>query len=122
MELCACPCAQGCAVLPLHPPSPSFTPLHPSSPPASAPRLLERGGTVYRFGRQGPKLDCQMTVHSPAFYWKVATRADLGLADAFVDGDISFPQGSRGLLKFLEIVIANRDRNNQPGQRPAKKK
>ncbi|CAI5518464.1 unnamed protein product, partial [Closterium sp. Naga37s-1] len=85
-------------------------------------QLLERGGTVYRFGRQGPKLDCQMTVHSPAFYWKVATRADLGLADAFVDGDISFPQGSRGLLKFLEIVIANRDRNNQPGQRPAKKK
>ncbi|CAI5999471.1 unnamed protein product, partial [Closterium sp. NIES-64] len=85
-------------------------------------QLLERGGTVYRFGRQGTKLDCQMTVHSPAFYWKVATRADLGLADAFVDGDISFPQGSRGLLKFLEIVIANRDRNNQPGQRPAKKK
>ncbi|CAI5508123.1 unnamed protein product [Closterium sp. Naga37s-1] len=142
-------------------------------------QLLERGGTVYRFGRQGPKLDCQMTVHSPAFftlhhppsplfmllhtpftllqplhlppgcwseearctafspvlyrpvylqpvpspwYLQVATRADLGLADAFVDGDISFPQGSRGLLKFLEIVIANRDRNNQPGQRPAKKK
>ncbi|GJP59725.1 hypothetical protein CLOP_g15100 [Closterium sp. NIES-67] len=85
-------------------------------------QLLERGGTVYRFGGQGPKLDCQMTVHSPAFYWKVATRADLGLADAFVDGDISFPQGSRGLLKFLEIMIANRDRTKQPGQRPSKKK
>jgi cyclopropane-fatty-acyl-phospholipid synthase len=45
-------------------------------------------------------------VANRAFYWKLATRADLGLADAFVDGDVTVEPS---LMALLCLCIANRD-------------
>ncbi|RZC62084.1 hypothetical protein C5167_023831 [Papaver somniferum] len=76
--------------------------------------LLEDGGTVYTF--EGTKGKCHLKsvlrVHNPQFYWKIATQADLGLADAYINGDFSFVDKEEGLLDLFMIFIANRDMNN----------
>ncbi|XP_006354535.1 tuberculostearic acid methyltransferase UfaA1-like [Solanum tuberosum] len=73
--------------------------------------LLEEGGTTFTF--QGTERKCSLKVslrvHSMQFYWKVATRADVGLADAFIHGDFSFVDKNEGLLNLVMIFIANRD-------------
>ncbi|MCD7469753.1 hypothetical protein HAX54_008934 [Datura stramonium] len=73
--------------------------------------LLEDGGTIFTF--QGTERKCSLKVslrvHSTQFYWKVATHADIGLADAFIHGDFSFVDKNEGLLKLIMIFIANRD-------------
>ncbi|XP_010532685.1 PREDICTED: uncharacterized protein LOC104808653 isoform X1 [Tarenaya hassleriana] len=76
--------------------------------------LLEEGGTMFRFGGKHPKCNLRsvLTIHSPQFYWKVMTRADLGLADAYINGDFSFVDKDNGLLNMLMILIANRDMNS----------
>ncbi|MCD7469747.1 cfs1-like protein [Datura stramonium] len=75
--------------------------------------LLEGGGTIFTF--QGTDRKCSLKVslriHSMQFYWKVATQADLGLADAFIHGDFSFVDKNEGLLKLIMIFIANKDLN-----------
>ncbi|PRQ24573.1 putative cyclopropane-fatty-acyl-phospholipid synthase [Rosa chinensis] len=69
--------------------------------------LLEEGGTVFTF--EGSKKDCSLKsvlkVHSPHFYWKVMTQADLGIADAYISGDFSFDDKDRGLLNLFMILI-----------------
>nr|XP_023888281.1 uncharacterized protein LOC112000391 [Quercus suber] len=40
------------------------------------------------------------------------TNADLGLADAYIDGDISFNDNNEGLLNLFLILIASRDSNS----------
>ncbi|XP_057864358.2 uncharacterized protein LOC131072247 isoform X2 [Cryptomeria japonica] len=76
-------------------------------------RLLEDGGTIFQF--EGSDKRCSkksvLIIHRPSFYWKIATRADLGLADAYVDGDFSCADGEEGLLNMFLILIANRDLN-----------
>ncbi|CAO2832203.1 unnamed protein product [Amaranthus hypochondriacus] len=76
--------------------------------------LLEEGGTVLAF--EGSSKICPMKVvlrvHSPQFYWKVTTEADLGLADAYINGDFSFVDKNEGLLNLFMIFIANRDRHS----------
>ncbi|XP_010532680.1 PREDICTED: uncharacterized protein LOC104808649 [Tarenaya hassleriana] len=76
--------------------------------------LLEDGGTVFKFGGKHPKctLKSVIKIHSPQFYWKVMTEADLGLADAYINGDISFVDKDEGLLNMIMILIANRDLNS----------
>ncbi|GMI64164.1 hypothetical protein like AT3G23510 [Hibiscus trionum] len=73
--------------------------------------LLEEGGTMFTF--EGTNKKCSLKtvikVHSPHFYWKVMTGADLGLADAYINGDFSFVDKKDGLLNLLMIFIANRD-------------
>ncbi|KAF5202274.1 Cyclopropane-fatty-acyl-phospholipid synthase [Thalictrum thalictroides] len=73
--------------------------------------LLEEGGTIFSF--EGTNMKCNLhsvlRIHNPQFYWKVATQADLGLADAYVNGDFSFVDKEEGLLNFFMIFIANRD-------------
>ncbi|KAL3339576.1 hypothetical protein AABB24_028263 [Solanum stoloniferum] len=73
--------------------------------------LLEEGGTIFTF--QGTERKCSLKVslrvHSTQFYWKVATQADIGLADAFIHGDFSFVDKNEGLLNLIMIFIANRD-------------
>lgn len=75
--------------------------------------LLEVGGTILTF--EGSSKTCALKVairvHNPQFYWKVATEADLGLADAFINGDFSFVDKNEGLLNLFMIFIANRDLN-----------
>nr|GMD70042.1 uncharacterized protein LOC109176538 isoform X1 [Ipomoea batatas] len=75
--------------------------------------LLEEGGTIFTFEGTDKKnlLKVLVRVHSPQFYWKVATQADLGLADAYIHGDISFVDKEGGLLNLFKIFVANRDLN-----------
>ncbi|KAG2636066.1 hypothetical protein PVAP13_2NG420300 [Panicum virgatum] len=75
--------------------------------------LFEEGGTMFSFGEAGKKCHAKsvLRVHDPMFYWKVATEADLGLADAYINGYFSFVDKREGLLNLFLILIANRDAN-----------
>ncbi|KAF3676377.1 putative primary amine oxidase-like [Capsicum annuum] len=65
--------------------------------------FLEEGGTIFTF--KGTERKCSLKVslkvHSMQFYWKIATQADLGLADAFLHGDFSFVDKNEGLLNLI---------------------
>ncbi|KAB5545134.1 hypothetical protein DKX38_013246 [Salix brachista] len=73
--------------------------------------LLEEGGTVFTFEGTSKKcsLKTVLKVHNPQFYWKIMTQADLGLADAYINGDFSFVDKDEGLLNLFMILILNRD-------------
>lgn len=73
--------------------------------------LLEDGGTIFQFEGNDTRCDKKsiLRIHHPSFYWKVATRIDLGLADAYIDGDFTCTDEEEGLLNMLSILIANRD-------------
>ncbi|KAH0855271.1 hypothetical protein HID58_013736, partial [Brassica napus] len=77
--------------------------------------IHEEGGTVFTF--EGKDSSCHLKsileVHSPQFYWKVMTQADLGLADAYINGDFSFSDKERGLLDLIMILIANKELNSK---------
>ncbi|KAG6759199.1 hypothetical protein POTOM_035671 [Populus tomentosa] len=75
--------------------------------------LEEDGGATFTFEGTGKKcsLEVVLKVHSPQFYWKVTTRADIGLADAYIDGEFSFADKDQGLLHLIMVLIANRDAN-----------
>ncbi|GKV19104.1 hypothetical protein SLEP1_g29401 [Rubroshorea leprosula] len=76
--------------------------------------LFEEGGTIFTFEGNNTKcsLKTVMKVHNPQFYWKVMTQADLGLADAYINGDFSFVDNNEGLLNLIMILIASRDWNS----------
>ncbi|KAJ8434858.1 hypothetical protein Cgig2_022137 [Carnegiea gigantea] len=94
--------------------------------------LLEEGGAALIF--EGSDKRCTwksaLRVHNPKYYWKVATEGDLGLADAFINGDISFVDKNEGLLNFFMVILANlylyprasefekRSRGSEGGWRP----
>lgn len=80
--------------------------------------LLENGGTMFTFegSRKGSSSKVTLRIHNPQFYWKVATEADLGLADAYINGDFSFVDKNEGLLNLFMIFIANRDLNTSTAQ------
>ncbi|XP_062075833.1 uncharacterized protein LOC133779954 [Humulus lupulus] len=84
--------------------------------------ILEKGGTMFTFEGNTERCTYKTTikVHSPQFYWKVATRADLGLADAYIDGDFTFVDKDEGLLNFFLIVIASRDSNSSASKQNKK--
>ncbi|KAA3485372.1 tuberculostearic acid methyltransferase UfaA1-like [Gossypium australe] len=67
--------------------------------------LLEEGGTMFTF--EGTSNKCSLKtvikVHSPHFYWKVMTEADLGLADSYINGDFSFVDKKDGLLNLVMV-------------------
>lgn len=73
--------------------------------------LLEDGGTIFQFEGNDRRCDKKtvLRIHQPSFYWKIATRAGLGLADAYIDGDFSCTDGEEGLLNMFSILITNRD-------------
>lgn len=75
--------------------------------------LEEEGGATFTFEGTSKKcsLEVVLKVHNPQFYWKVTTRADIGLADAYIDGDFSFADKDQGLLHLIMVLIANRDAN-----------
>ncbi|XP_039122010.1 LOW QUALITY PROTEIN: uncharacterized protein LOC120258614 [Dioscorea cayenensis subsp. rotundata] len=76
--------------------------------------LLEEGGTIFVFEGEDKirQIKSFSKVHDPLFYWKVATEADLGLADAYINGYFSFVDEQEGLLDFFTILIANMDLRN----------
>ncbi|CAM6047725.1 unnamed protein product [Sphagnum compactum] len=71
-------------------------------------QLLEVGGTEFDFNgdEKGCDLQCKLHIIRPAFYWKIATRQDLGFADAYVDGDFTCVDEENGLLHFFQVWIA----------------
>ncbi|KAH7573191.1 hypothetical protein JRO89_XS03G0086700 [Xanthoceras sorbifolium] len=73
--------------------------------------FLEEGGTIFNFegARKSCPLKTILRIHNPAFYWKVMTEADLGLADSYINGDFSFVDKNEGLLNLFMIFIANSD-------------
>ncbi|XP_042050616.1 uncharacterized protein LOC121795994 isoform X2 [Salvia splendens] len=75
--------------------------------------FVEEGGRIFTFQGTRRKSNLQVTVrvHKPQFYWKVATESDLGFADAYINGDISFVDANEGLLKFLLLIIKNAEMN-----------
>ncbi|CAN8258369.1 unnamed protein product [Cochlearia groenlandica] len=77
--------------------------------------VLEEGGSVYTFQGKDPRCDLKsiIKIHSPKFYWKVMTQADLGLADAYINGDFSFVDKDSGLLNLIMILIANKELNSK---------
>ncbi|GKB49827.1 cyclopropane-fatty-acyl-phospholipid synthase [Tanacetum coccineum] len=58
--------------------------------------------------KQKNPLKVYLKVHNPQFYWKIATEADLGLANAYINGDFSFVDKKEGLLNMFKIFILNR--------------
>ncbi|XVF66431.1 hypothetical protein PTKIN_Ptkin10aG0035100 [Pterospermum kingtungense] len=76
--------------------------------------LVEDGGGAFTFKGSMKKcsLKTVLRVHTPQFYWKVMTEADLGLANAFINGDFSFVDKEDGLLHLLIILIENRNLNH----------
>uniref|UniRef100_A0A0D3D5G5 Methyltransferase domain-containing protein n=1 Tax=Brassica oleracea var. oleracea TaxID=109376 RepID=A0A0D3D5G5_BRAOL len=74
--------------------------------------VYEEGGTVFTF--KGKDLRCNlesvMEIHNPHFYWKVMTQADLGLADAYINGDFSFVNKETGLLN---LIMARIEKNHE---------
>lgn len=85
--------------------------------------IILEGGSIFTF--QGTVETCSLRVviriHDPQFYWKVATRGDIGLADAYIDGDYSFTDANFGLLHLIMILVVNEDLNASVS-RPLKKR
>ncbi|KAM6557456.1 hypothetical protein CsatB_004475 [Cannabis sativa] len=71
--------------------------------------ILEEGGTVFTF--EGNTKICShkvaIKVHNPQFYWKIMMEADLGLADAYINGDFTLVDKDEGLLNLFLIFISN---------------
>jgi len=84
--------------------------------------LLEQGGTMFTFGGNNDKnlTKVVIKVHSPTFYWKIATEADLGFAGAYINGDFSFVDKKEGLLNLFMIFIANREKKKSLNQHKGK--
>eukprot|EP00250_Pteridium_aquilinum_P016572 c23167_g1_i1 orf=236-2836(+) len=86
-------------------------------------QLQEAGGSTLSFGehKTGDSLKCILRIHHSSFYWKIATRADLGLADAYIDGDFTCVDAEKGLLSLLLLLINNRDQNQHSSQQPSRR-
>ncbi|WCJ25943.1 Cyclopropane-fatty-acyl-phospholipid synthase [Euphorbia peplus] len=54
-------------------------------------------------------LKVDLNIHNPQFYWKIMTRGDVGLADAYIDGDFSLPDGDEGLFNLFMLMLVNKD-------------
>ncbi|KAL7595121.1 hypothetical protein Lser_V15G29414 [Lactuca serriola] len=76
--------------------------------------LLEEGGVTFTFEgtRKKNPLKVYLKIQNPRFYWKLATEADLGLADAYIKGDFSFVDKTEGLLNMIMIFIVNNELKN----------
>ncbi|KAJ1692383.1 hypothetical protein LUZ63_009081 [Rhynchospora breviuscula] len=82
--------------------------------------LHEDGGTAIKFGEPSDKCRVKsiLRVHNSSFYFKIAAEADIGLANAYMNGYFSFDDEEQGLLDLLLVLIANRDlRNANPNKR-----
>ncbi|KAK1419911.1 hypothetical protein QVD17_29348 [Tagetes erecta] len=74
-------------------------------------RLIEEGGSMFNFEGTMRKssLKVYVKVHNPQFYWKIVTKADIGLGEAYINGDFSLIDKNKGLLDMLTLFIVNSD-------------
>ncbi|KAG7026046.1 ufaA1, partial [Cucurbita argyrosperma subsp. argyrosperma] len=65
--------------------------------------IMEEGGRMFTIKGIDDKFlpKVVLRVHNPQFYWKIMTRADVGLADSYIDGDFSFVDKNEGLLNLV---------------------
>ncbi|TYG99394.1 hypothetical protein ES288_A10G192100v1 [Gossypium darwinii] len=73
--------------------------------------FLEEGGRIFTFKGNMEKcpLKSVLKVHNPQFYWRIMKEADLGLADAYINGDFSFVDKDKGLLNLFQILVVNKE-------------
>ncbi|XP_073159489.1 uncharacterized protein [Henckelia pumila] len=73
--------------------------------------LLDDGGTTLAFEGTTRKslLKVLLRIHSPQFYWKVATKGHIGLAEAYIDGDFSMVDSNEGLVNLYMLFHINRN-------------
>ncbi|XWS53768.1 hypothetical protein CRYUN_Cryun10bG0028600 [Craigia yunnanensis] len=85
--------------------------------------LFEEGCRVFTFkGSMGTcPLKTVLKVHNRQFYWKIMAEADLGLADAYINGYFSFVDKEQGLLNLFLIFIANKDSNSSVSRQNQKR-
>ncbi|KAG7011454.1 ufaA1, partial [Cucurbita argyrosperma subsp. argyrosperma] len=81
---------------------------------------MEDGGQIFTFegtisNSFQPKV--VLKVHTPQFYWKVMKEADLGLADAYINGEFSLMDKEEGLLNLILLLIANNGTLNKSTRR-----
>ncbi|OMO75747.1 Mycolic acid cyclopropane synthase [Corchorus olitorius] len=77
--------------------------------------LKEEDGTVVTIKGSNEKcpLEVVMKVHNPGqFYWKMMIESDLGLADAFIQGDVTFEDKEEGLINLVLLFIVNKQSNS----------
>ncbi|WZZ28262.1 hypothetical protein YC2023_011663 [Brassica napus] len=94
------------------------TPL--SNPKHMVPSLTEKGARLALrtqileelFESVNDYFFCLKSLILNYFFTQVMTQADLGLADAYINGDFSFVDKERGLLDLLMILIANKELNS----------
>nr|KAJ0201154.1 hypothetical protein LSAT_V11C600319950 [Lactuca sativa] len=75
--------------------------------------LVEEGGATFTFEgtRKKNPLKVYLKIQNPRFYWKLATEADLGLADAYINGDFSFVDKIEGMLNMIMNSITQARKN-----------
>jgi cyclopropane-fatty-acyl-phospholipid synthase len=61
--------------------------------------------TFHSFGDANSKLKATLTILEDSFFQRILSQADIGFAEAFMDGDVQVSD----LTKFLIILIKNRD-------------
>ncbi|TYI60318.1 hypothetical protein E1A91_D10G096100v1 [Gossypium mustelinum] len=76
--------------------------------------FLEERGRIFTFKGNMEKcpLKSVLKVHNPQFYWRIMKEADLGLADAYINGDFSFVDKDKGLLNLFQILVVNKELNS----------
>ncbi|TYG49476.1 hypothetical protein ES288_D10G097300v1 [Gossypium darwinii] len=77
--------------------------------------FLEERGRIFTFKGNMEKccpLKSILKVHNPQFYWRIMKEADLGLADAYINGDFSFVDKDKGLLNLFQILVVNKELNS----------
>ncbi|XP_022932947.1 uncharacterized protein LOC111439562 isoform X2 [Cucurbita moschata] len=82
--------------------------------------IMEDGGEIFTFEGTITNSSLQkvvLKVHSSQFYWKVMTEADLGLADAYINGEFSLMDKEEGLLNLILLLIANKNTNSSNTRR-----
>ncbi|KAG6536224.1 hypothetical protein ZIOFF_001274 [Zingiber officinale] len=80
--------------------------------------LLEEGGNIYihEGATTNNTKKAVLRVHNSLFYWKIAIDADIGLADAYINGYLSFVDKENGLLDLFLVLIANMELRNTLGK------
>ena len=64
---------------------------------------VECPGRTYRYGEPG-ELDATLTVHDDRFFLRALTGSDIGLGEAFMDGDWTTPD----LVPAVRLMVRNR--------------
>ncbi|KAK8637489.1 hypothetical protein V6N13_064908 [Hibiscus sabdariffa] len=91
------------------------------SPKHMSPSFMETMARLFvaKFFQQYVSVGCIMhTLLSPLLisvvrvFHQIMKEADLGLADAYINGDFSFLDKDKGLLNLFLILIANKELNN----------